>query len=69
MLSLCSQPLASQRSNMVRVMYSDVNRLMIRPTVRLMPKPLSWSLPTTYSTMAVKMLVRWVSMIVGKARS
>jgi hypothetical protein len=50
-------------------MYSEVNRLMISPTVSDTPNPLSWSFPTAYRTMAVKMLDRWVSMIVGRARS
>ena len=46
MLSFLSQPLNCQTSNISRVMYSEVKRLMIRPTVKLMPKPFSWSLPT-----------------------
>ena len=37
---------------------------MISPTVSETPNPLSWSLPTAYRTMAVKMLDRWVSMMV-----
>ena len=37
----CSQPFDCQKSNISRVMYSEVNRLMTSPTVRLMAKPLS----------------------------
>ena len=50
-------------------MKSDVKRLMMSPTMRLTLKPLRLSLPNMYMTMAVKMLVRWVSMMVGRARS
>jgi hypothetical protein len=45
-------------------MYSDVNRLMTSPTARLTANPFRLSFPNVYRTMAVKMLVRWVSMMV-----
>ena len=38
-ISFFNQPLACHRSNKRRVMYSEVNRLMISPTVKLTPKP------------------------------
>ena len=50
-------------------MNSEVNRLMIRPTVRDTLNPFSSAFPKAYRTMEVKMLVRWVSMMVGSARS
>ena len=61
--------LCVQKSNIRRVTYSEVNRLMIRPRVSETLNPFRLSLPNVYRTMEVKMLVRWVSMMVGNARS
>ena len=55
--------------NGIEKLNQTVNKLMSRPAVSVTPNPFSWSLPTMYSTIAVVILVRWVSMMVGKARS